>query len=177
MSAVDLDPSDEENNFSKAQNANSFFMFYRFRYESEFYPTLSRVPLHVRMKLDLTGIKISLRDWLSFSFEERTALCHLPVEANEEQQVFVNYLDFLSRKYRAAPVTMTEAMRKALWDDPNEISEPVAEKSRERGRSVTSQEWTRWKSHQRYALYKTAVSKSDPEQFFAVLAEIREKDS
>jgi len=152
-------------------------MFYRFRYESEFYPTLSRVPLHVRMKLDLTGVKISLSDWLSFSFEERTVLCHLPVETDEEQQAFVNYLDFLSRKYRAAPVTITEAMSKAAWDDPNQISQPVAEKSRQKGLAVTSKEWARWKSHQRYALYKTAVSKNDPTQFFAVLAEIRENEA
>src|SRR3984893_13380079 len=115
--------------FHKVKTQTLFAMFHRFRYESEFYPTLSRVPLHVRMKLDLTGIKISLRDWLSFSFEERTALCHLPVEANEEQEAFVNYLDFLSRKYGGASVTITESMRKALWDDLNEISEPVAEKS------------------------------------------------
>ena len=151
-------------------------MFYRFRYESEFYPTLSRVPLHVRMKLDLTGVKISLSDWLSFSFEERTVLCHLPAKVKEEQQAFVNYLHFLSRKYRGAPAAMTQAMSTSLWDDPNQISVPVVEKSRERGQSVTSEEWARWKSHQRYALYKTALSKSDPEQFFAVLAEIRENE-
>jgi hypothetical protein len=152
-------------------------MFYRFRYESEFYPALSRVPLHVRMKLDLTGVKISLSDWLSFSFEERTVLCHLPVETNEEQQAFVNYLDFLSRKYRGAPVALTEALNKTRWDNPDQIAQPVAEKSGEKGQPVTSQEWARWKTHQRYALYKTAVSKSDPEQFFALLAEIREQES
>jgi Conserved nitrate reductase-associated protein (Nitr_red_assoc). len=71
---------------------------------------------------------------------------------------------------------MTQAMSTSLWDDPNQISVPVAEKSRESGQSVTSGEWKRWKSHQRYALYKTALSKSDPEQFFAVLAEIRENE-
>lgn len=151
-------------------------MFYRFRYESEFYPTLSRVPLHVRMKLDLTGVKISLGDWLSFSFEERTVLCHLPVQAKEEQQAFVNYLHFLSQKHRGAPAAMTQAMSISLWDNPNQVAEPVAQRSGERGQSVTSEEWKRWKSHQRYALYKTAVSKSDPEQFFAVLAEIRENE-
>jgi hypothetical protein len=36
------------------------------------------------------------------------------------------------------------------------------------------EEWKRWKFHQRYALYKTALSQSEPEQFFAVLKELRE---
>jgi len=152
-------------------------MFHRFRYESEFYPTLSRVPLHVRMKLDLTGIKISLNDWLAFSLEERTVLCHLPVDVAEEKQALVRYLDFLSRKYRGAPVATTEAINSSLWDDPNRIPGPVEQRSVEKNQSVTVEEWARWKSHQRYALYKTAISKSDPEQFFAVLAELREKQN
>jgi hypothetical protein len=41
-------------------------MFYRYHFESEIYPTLSLIPLHVRMKLDITGIKISLKTWLAF---------------------------------------------------------------------------------------------------------------
>jgi hypothetical protein len=73
-------------------------MFHRYQYESETYPSLSRIPLHVRMKLDVTGIKISLKDWLAFSIEERTVLCHLPVETEEEKQAFASYLDFLSRR-------------------------------------------------------------------------------
>jgi hypothetical protein len=81
-------------------------MFHGFRYESEFYPTLSRVPLHVRMKLDLTGVKISLKDWLSFSFEERTVLCHL-LSIRMRRKETVVALDFLSRKYRGAPVATT----------------------------------------------------------------------
>ena len=85
-------------------------MFHHYRHESDIYPSLSRIPLHVRMKLDVTGIKISLKDWLAFSIEERTALCHLPVETEEEKQVFSSYLDFLSRRYRGAPVATTAAM-------------------------------------------------------------------
>ena len=73
-------------------------MFHRFRYEAEFYPTLSRLPLYVRMKLDLTGVRLSLKDWLAFSLEERRVICHLPVETEEEEQAFISYLDFLCRK-------------------------------------------------------------------------------
>src|SRR6266536_578206 len=85
-------------------------MFHHYRHESDIYPSLSRIPLHVRMKLDVTGIKISLKDWLAFSIEERTVLCHLPVETEEEKQVFSSYLDFLSRRYRGAPVATTAAL-------------------------------------------------------------------
>ena len=63
-------------------------MFHRFQYEKDFYPDLERLPLHVRMKLDLAGIKLSLKQWLAFHIEERTAICHLPVDHEDEKQVF-----------------------------------------------------------------------------------------
>jgi hypothetical protein len=147
-------------------------MFFRFAYEAEFYPALNRLPLHVRMKLDLTGIKISLKDWLAFSFEERTALCHLPIEAVDERQAFTSYLDFLSRKYCGEPVATTEVMANALWDQ-TDVPEPVTRKSAATSRAVTLDEWSLWQAHQRYALYKTAISKSQPEAFEKVLDELR----
>jgi hypothetical protein len=149
-------------------------MFNRYQYESETYPSLSRIPLHVRMKLDLTGIKISLNDWLAFSIEERTVLCHLPVETEEEKQVFSSYLDFLSRRYRGEPVATTAAMSSSVWESAHQVPVPVAGKSASQIPPVTIEEWRHWQSHQRYALYKTALSQSDPEQFFAVLKEFRE---
>jgi hypothetical protein len=149
-------------------------MFYRYRHESDIYPGLSRIPLHVRMKLDLTGIKIALKDWLAFDIEERTVLCHLPVESEEEKRAFASYVDFLSRRYRDAPVARTAAMSSSLWNNRLEVPLAVAEKKTAEAPPVTVEEWRRWKFHQRYALYKTALSQSEPEQFFAVLKELRE---
>ena len=148
-------------------------MFQRYPHESDIYPSLSRIPLHVRMKLDLAGTRISLKDWLAFSIEERVVLCHLPVETEEEKQVFSSYLDFLSRRYCGAPVTMTAAISSSLWDTAQTVPEPVAQKQAPSIPPVTVQEWQRWKSYQRYALYKTALSQSDPSQFFTVLQALR----
>ena len=147
-------------------------MFHRFQYESEYYPTLSRVPLDVRMRLDVTGTKISLNDWLAFDFAERTALCHLPIESADERRAFVAYLDFLALRYRDRPVERTAAMSSALWS-PSNIPEPVIEKSASRAAAVTSEEWARWQPHERYALYKTCTSTKQPEAFAQVLAELR----
>jgi hypothetical protein len=151
-------------------------MFFRFSYEAEFYPALNRLPLHVRMKLDLTGIKISLKEWLAFSFEERTVLCHLPIETGDERMAFRSYIDFLSRKYCGKPAATTEVMASSLWE-PMEVPEPVARKSAATSHPVTLAEWGHWQAHQRYALYKTAISKSQPEAFEKVLNELRKAKS
>ncbi len=148
-------------------------MFQRYPHESDSYPSLSRIPLHVRMKLDVTGIKISLKDWLAFGMEERAVLCHLPVETEEEKQVFSSYVDFLCWRYFGASPGKTGAINSALWDTANTVPEPVAQKRAPEIPPVTAEEWRRWKSYQRYALYKTALSQSEPAQFFAVLQALR----
>jgi hypothetical protein len=148
-------------------------MFHRFRYEAEFYPSLSRIPLHVRMKLDLTGIRISLKDWLAFDFAERAALCHLPCRLPDERQAFVGYLDFLSRKYCGTPVVVTDGLDSALLDKAR-VPEPVRNKSADSLKRITSEEWSQWQFHQRYALYKTAISQSQPDAFAQLLEQLRD---
>ena len=152
-------------------------MFHRFQYEAEFYPELSRLPLHVRMKLDLTGIKLSLKQWLAFSFEERKVVCHLPVESEEELDAFVTYMNSLCRRYHDSAAQTFPPVTPALWDTPGHIPEPVVKNSRNSGQAITLEEWTHWQFHQRYALYKTAVSKNEPEKFLAVLAELRQRET
>jgi len=146
-------------------------MFHRYRYEAEFYPNLSRLLLDLRRKLDVTGIKLRLQDWLKFSLEERSVLCHLPCENDEECQVFTNFLDFLSRKYCGAPIELIEPIDHALWGR-SALPQAVAEKSAALGRVVTLDQWRYWQSHDRYALYKTAVSKKQPEAFEQVLSQL-----
>jgi hypothetical protein len=149
-------------------------MFYRYRFEAEIYPTLSRIPLHVRMKLDLTGVKISLKTWLAFTMEERQALCHLPVATEEERKVFSSYLDFLSRRYLSETVATVPPITNPPWEDRACAPDTVVARSQEADRVVTLEEWARYLSHQRYALYKLSISKNEPEQFYNVLGEFRE---
>ena len=152
-------------------------MFYRYSYESEIYPDLSRVPLHVRMKLDLTGVKISLKGWLAFSLEERWVLCHLPVETEEEKKNFSSYLDFLSHRYFGEKVALVPPVTGPPWEDPSCIPASVQDMSQETGRPITLQEWSRWNIYQRYALCKLSTSKNEPEEFSGLLSEFHEETS
>ena len=148
-------------------------MFYRYRFESEIYPGLSLIPLHVRMKLDSTGVKISLKAWLAFSLEEREVLCHLPVETEEEKNAFIGFLDFLSRRYFGEQAALVPPITEPPWEDPGRVPDPVEARSKETGKAVTREEWSRWDRCQRYALFKLAVSQNEPEQFYQALEEFR----
>ena len=146
-------------------------MFYRFEFEAEFYPTLERVPFHVRMKLDLAGVRVSLSTWRAFSLEERRALCHLPVDNDEEKEVFAAFLAALAKARAGVEAERCSALDPDAWAAAS-VPDPVAARSEGEGVPVTPAEWGRWAGHERYALYKTALSK-DPELFRLALEESR----
>ncbi len=149
-------------------------MFYRYRFESKIYPSLSLIPLHVRMKLDLTGVKISLKSWLGFSLEERGVLCHLPAETEEERKNFSSYLDFLMRRYFEEGVSMVSPITDPPWENLSRIPDSVQARSKDKEQTVTLKEWSQWNFGQRYALFKLSISKNEPEQFYEALKELCE---
>ena len=149
-------------------------MFYRYRFESEIYPSLGLIPLHVRMKLDITGIKISLKTWQAFSLEERWALCHLPVETEEERGNFFSYIAFLTRRYFGEEPARVPTETDLPWEDPGRVPEPVRARSEGIDRPVTLEEWAQWNAYQRFALFKLAVSRNKPEEFYQALGEFRQ---
>lgn len=151
-------------------------MFHRFEFEAQFYPTLERLPFHLRMKLDATGVKLSLEIWHAFSLEERWALCHLPVDGRDEREVFVSYLAFLVKRYSNRALEKTEIIDSQLWERSDSVPLPVEEKSSNGpGGRITLAEWGQWKNHERYVLYKTALSKNDPALFYAASRELRDR--
>jgi len=146
-------------------------MFHRYDYEAEFYPTLNRLPLDFRRKLDVTGINLSLKDWQAFSPEERTVLCHLPCDTAEEAQAFSNYVDFLSRRYHGHAIAKIAPLDTLLWQ-ASAVPYAVSERSAALDRAVTAERWQTWPSHARYALYKAAVSENQPEAFIQILNQL-----
>ncbi len=148
-------------------------MFYRYRFESEIYPSLSLIPLHVRMKLDITGLKISLKTWLTFSVEERWVLCHLPVETEEERGNFSSYIAFLTRRYVGEEPTRVPTATYLPWEDSGQVPDSVRAKSDGIDCPVTLEEWSQWNTYQRFALSKLSVSKNEPEKFYQALQEFR----
>lgn len=146
-------------------------MFYRFEFEAEFYAALERVPFHVRMKLDLAGMRVSLSTWRAFSLEERRALCHLPADNDEEKEVFVAFLAALAAARAGVEAERCPALDPDAWAAAT-VPDLVAARSEGEGAPATPAEWSRWAAHERYVLYKTALSK-DPELFRLALRELR----
>ncbi len=109
-----------------------------FNFERDFANSLRCVPMAVRLKLDLSGIKLTLRQWSRFTVDDRQMLLHLPCETAEE-------ID----DYR---ITLVELV--AVRAD--ELAKPLAE-------DVTAAEWEQVASVPRVLLdYADFIGVSEP---------------
>jgi len=92
-------------------------MYKQFAFEGDIHQKLDCVPLCVRRKLDLAQLKVSLQGWQALPRAERLALCHLPVESNEEVAVYREVLaDFCARAaVPLAPLQDADAAARA-WN-------------------------------------------------------------
>ena len=63
---------------------NEDFRNHLFQYEQDKYYPLRRIPMIMRMKLDLCGVKLSIGDWSKFSREDREQLVVMPHQRPDE---------------------------------------------------------------------------------------------
>lgn len=81
-----------------------------FAFEADFVSTLRCVPMAVRFKLDACGVKLTLRQWSRFTFEDREDLLRAPCETAAEIET-----------YRTALVDLV-ALRSGEWAKPLAIA-------------------------------------------------------
>lgn len=63
---------------------NEAYRKHLFQYEQDKHYPLRRIPMIMRMKLDLCGVKLSIGDWSKFSREDREQLVTMPYQTPEQ---------------------------------------------------------------------------------------------
>lgn len=87
--------------------------FFPFDHEATNNETLELIPLDVRRKLDLVGVKLSLSTWKLFSIELRRELCEIDVE--REITTFESRVIDASRRAGVEPTLLEPVSRPASW--------------------------------------------------------------
>jgi hypothetical protein len=141
-------------------------MYLRFAFEGDVHETLQTIPLAVRRKLDLSGLKLSLVGWTALSRAERLAVCHLPVDSPQDLEVYREALRGFAER-AGHPVTPLESgpADPGSWG-AGEVPATIA------GR-VDATEWAGFPDEARYVLLKLADPKRDPAKFNLALGELR----
>jgi hypothetical protein len=140
-------------------------MYLRFAFEGDVHETLATIPLAVRRKLDLAGLKLSLAGWTALSRAERLAVCHLPVDCKADLEVYREALRGFAER-AGHPVLPLEGgpVDPANWG-PARVPAAVAARVGETG-------WAQLSDEARYTLAKLAEPRRGPEKLTLALAEL-----
>jgi|ERR1019366_1849789 hypothetical protein len=134
-------------------------MFRRFDFENEVYATLELVPISVRRKLDLAGVKLHLNQWQALSRTERLVVCHFPAASSEECEVLAAFLAEAVKRCTSEELsTVPPAQDTAADADhmPPEVARLVSELQ------LNGENWSRrFDPDERYALAKLTRGPAD----------------
>src|SRR5690606_16727110 len=130
-------------------------MDYLFQFEQDKYYALRRIPMAMRIKLDLCGYKLSIRDWSKFSRPAREALAAMPYETAAQLPAFHERVRELVTAIQGDSTETLPCPRPAPW----EITDHAPELTRELiaaqgGIPLVPEQWAAFSLLQRYALVK-----------------------
>jgi len=144
-------------------------MYLRLQLEGDLHETLEFIPLAVRRKLDLAGLKLSLAAWTAMPRAERLAVCHLPVDGEGDLDVYRAALTGFAER-AGHPVAALEGgpIDRAAWG-PERIPQAIAA----RAPNLALAQWSALSEEERYVLLKLSEARRSPEKFNAALRELR----
>jgi hypothetical protein len=126
-----------------------------FQFEEEFMENNMRcIPMIIRFKMDMAGIKLKLSEWKKFSQEERIELAFMSCGFNEESEQYAGYLAGLIKKYTRREPTSMEVNRTPAWKELHTIPGILVEKLKEFDWNLSIAQWKCLTDLQRFALLK-----------------------
>lgn len=143
-----------------------------FAFENDFVVTLRCIPMAVRLKLDLAGVKVSLRQWSRFSADERRELLLQPCETPREVALYRERLIELIAARTGDGVTPLPLGSTVPWDQTLKLPESVRAFAESVGvEPVGDADWAALHPLQRFVLLKLSRDNHDNVNFIPALKE------
>ena len=142
-----------------------------FQFEMDFASSLRCIPMQVRYKLDLCGIKLKLPQWNQFSTEDRQKLLDLPCQAPDQVQIYRETLQRLVQEATGEIATDLPVAAAPEWENEANIPDSVGEKASEMQVVLTVDQWAKLTPIQRFALIKLSRSTHENRNFMPALEE------
>ena len=142
-----------------------------FSFEQDFIGNWRCIPLCVRRKLDLVGVKLKLNHWLALEQQQRQELVDWS-DAPAHRSGLREHLRDLTRG-------MTDGVAKDLppavdeaWQQVDAVPAVIAEAAQQRGVSISSAAWAGLSELDRFALCKLARPGHDHHNLDAAFIEV-----
>lgn len=143
-----------------------------FVFESDFAGSLRCIPMIARQKLDIIGIKLSLRQWSRLTWDERDGLALLSCQTTDDQETYRALVLRLIALRSDEPPRWIETKWLGDWQNDSQMPDAVKVQAEADGVSPpTAQEWSRLTALQRFALIKLARSKHENKNFLPAMKE------
>lgn len=143
-----------------------------FAFEDDFVASLRCIPMAVRLKLDRSGIKLTLRQWSRFTLEDRKLLlegaCRTPQEVGDYRANLVRLVADRAGE-EAKPLSDPPA---PLWEAVGEVPGVVVDYARSIGTPPPRRrDWAALSDLQRFALLKLTRDNHDNVNFLPAMRE------
>ena len=124
-----------------------------FAFEADFSGDLRCIPMAVRRKLDLAGVKLKLVHWHGLSEQERRDLLAWPDRA-ADLEALRHWLLQRSATLPDGPAKPLEPICNAAWQQPDTIPTVLVESCQQLGLTLHPEGWSQLDELQRFALVK-----------------------
>jgi hypothetical protein len=126
-----------------------------FQFEKDFAGALYCIPMAVRRKLDLCGVKVSLKQWNHFTLDEREQMVAQDCETRGEIDSYGRYVVGVIETRTSGPAQLLEKDDGAEWNDTKSVPQRVVDYSIERDVTPpTVAQWAELSPLQRFAIFK-----------------------
>jgi hypothetical protein len=142
-----------------------------FQFEADFVDSLRCIPMYVRYKLDISGIKLKLAEWNQMNQEQRQSLVDLPTTTEAEVNYYREYLQNLVLQITGKSASELPIEIHPAWMDSDRVSDEVEKKVAELGLHITLKDWQNLTDLQRFALIKLSRSSHENHNFPIAMAE------
>jgi hypothetical protein len=142
-----------------------------FGFEADFVDSLRCIPMAVRLRLDVTGVKLKLNEWSKLGQADRLALAKTPYRGPAEIPAYREALSRLVEKTSGARPSMLAELPDAVWEDPSRVPEQVIEQARASGLDLPQASWAALHPLQRFALTKLSRPGHENRNFLPAMRE------
>ncbi|PSN18886.1 nitrate reductase associated protein [filamentous cyanobacterium CCP5] len=141
-----------------------------FQFEADFVDSLRCIPMQVRLKLDISGIKLSLAQWHQFSEAQRQQLVEMPCDTPSEIAQYRTTLQNWILSATDQPAKELAVPDHFPWEAAT-VPDSVQQQAATFDYHIADSQWQQLEPVQRFALIKLSRPGHENKNFQPAMAE------
>jgi hypothetical protein len=143
-----------------------------FDFETDFAGTLVCIPMSVRLKLDVCGVKVSLKQWNRFPPDDRQRLLRTRCETPEETKAYKELLLTLIGEHANSAPEYVAVDPAPEWSDTSRVPPRIVAYAAAMGRKPPlADQWRTLSPLKRFTLYKLTRPNHENDNFIPAMQE------